>query len=186
MLCAENVLRSHKSSEHSVVCRLRRILTLTYLTGACALYVSIMSGCSKPASAEVETRKRIDWAEFNHATIQGRIAELGKCVTVVCKCDRNPKDGGPKKVDKGFRIFIQSVDGVKLKDKVELDSKTCIAAGTATDIRPDNSSDWELYGYETGQFVGIPTCARSNDVQSTEVPFGFTTLFVYSRSKALP
>ena len=128
----------------------------------------------------------VEWGDLNgRIAVKGRIAVLGSVVTIRCrirpaKVDGVRKDRGPD----GF-LEVMTVDGVALPSPVEYSSYAARAIGDAHELDWRKAGEWELRGFESGAFGGVPRAAQSPRIQSSGATFEFHTHLVYVDSRKI-
>jgi hypothetical protein len=140
----------------------------------------------QPTKPRRATEQTVAWSDLNdRIAVTGRVGELGSVVTIRCRV-RPAKSEGVAKQDPpvGF-LEVYAVDGVNLASPVEFSNEEVYYMAPARGLDWRTSGEWELRGFESGGFGGIPCEAESPDVQSSGATFQFRTHFRYFSSRNL-
>lgn len=160
--------------------------TLAVLFLAVAAMLVAAAPPDPDAQARNEPAQTVPWSDLNgRVRVQGRLGVLGAAIKI--RCSIKPAEGeGDSKRDKAKgELEVHAVDDVVLVEPVVFSSDDVFVMAPAVDVDWQKPGEWELRGYETGRFIGVPRHAERRDVQSSGIPFQFSTQFAYSSSRRL-
>lgn len=166
--------------------RSRTSVTATVAVLFLAVVAMLVAAAPPDPQARNEPAQTIQWSDLNgRVKVQGRLGVLGAAIKL--RCTIRPADGewDSKRDEAKGELAVHAVDDVALADPVVFSSEDVFVMAPTVELDWQKPGEWELRGYETGGFIGVPRHAERRDVQSSGMPFQFRTHFTYSSSRKL-